>query len=290
MKCDLHIHTLHSGMCTVPVARNFCRECYTVPQEAYEKLKRMGMDLVTVTDHDSIDAVEDLRHYADFFVSEEVTCHLPSGHEAHIAVYDISDRQHIEVQRRRDDLSSLLAYLSEQDLLFSVNHLFSGLTGQRSEEDYEWFESSFSHMESLNGAIVGRANELAVQYAGYFRKTGLGGSDAHTVAAVGSAYTMVRGARNKQEYLDGIRQGHAVALGSSGGYLRLTRDVLLICKEMMRSKPWTLALSPLLLGVPVVLFVNYWSEVAFAERWFGRATGRKGVALGNASVPGEASL
>ena len=35
-----------------------CRECYNDPEEVYETLKRRGMELVTVTDHDSIDAVE----------------------------------------------------------------------------------------------------------------------------------------------------------------------------------------------------------------------------------------
>jgi len=294
--CDLHVHTLHSGMCTVPVARRFCRECYSEPVELYWKLKKRGMDLVTVTDHDGIDAAEELRRYPDFFLSEEVTCHLPGGNEAHIAVYDINDRQHVEIQRRRDDLPSLLAWLNEQGLIFAINHLFSGLTGRRSAADYDWFETGFTHMESLNGAVVGRANELAVQYASYFRKTGLGGSDAHTIASAGSACTLVRGAACKQEFLDGIRAGHAVALGESGGYFRLTRDVLTICANMFREKPWTLALSPLMLGVPPVIFVNYWMEIAFAERWFARAVSGKrmpslsGASLARPSLSGEVSL
>src|SRR5437016_2517592 len=74
MKCDLHVHTHHSGMCTVPVMNRICRESYNDSLEVYETLKRRGMDLVTVTDHDSIDAVEPLRRYPDFFLSEEVSC------------------------------------------------------------------------------------------------------------------------------------------------------------------------------------------------------------------------
>jgi predicted metal-dependent phosphoesterase TrpH len=103
MRCDLHVHTTHSGMCTVPILRKFCRESYNQPLEVYEKLKRLGMDLVTVTDHDSIDAVEDLRSRPDFFLSEEVTCTLPSGNQLHVGVYDITERDHIELQRRRHD-------------------------------------------------------------------------------------------------------------------------------------------------------------------------------------------
>ncbi len=65
MKCDLHVHTIHSGMCTVPVFNRIYRESYNQPEHLYETLKRRGMDLVTVTDHDSIDAAESLRRHED---------------------------------------------------------------------------------------------------------------------------------------------------------------------------------------------------------------------------------
>src|SRR6267378_1508450 len=133
MKCDLHVHTIHSGMCTVPIFKRICRESYSHPFELYDTLKQRGMDLVTVTDHDSIDAAESLRHHRDFFLSEEVSCATPYGTQFHMGVYDITERHHIELQRRRDDFFSLMAYLREQDLFFSVNHAFSGLTGARTE-------------------------------------------------------------------------------------------------------------------------------------------------------------
>src|SRR5689334_13467135 len=126
MTCDLHVHTVHSGMCTVPVASRICRECYSEPEAVYRRLKLLGMDLVTITDHDSIDAGEELRKYGDFFLSVEATCRMPSGTEVHVGIYDISEQQHIETQRRRDDFESLIAYLTAERLFFSVNHLFSG--------------------------------------------------------------------------------------------------------------------------------------------------------------------
>src|SRR5579864_8322583 len=136
MRCDLHVHTRHSGMCTIPVLRQICRESYNDPDAVYETLKRRGMDLVTVTDHDSIDAAERLRRHPDFFLSEEVSCITPSGNELHVGVYGIAERHHVELQRRRDDIPTLAAYLREQRLLFSVNHVFSSLTGRRSDLDF----------------------------------------------------------------------------------------------------------------------------------------------------------
>jgi len=58
MRCALHVHTHASGSCNVPWLRRICRESYNEPLEAYRTLKARGMDLVTVTDHDSIGAVE----------------------------------------------------------------------------------------------------------------------------------------------------------------------------------------------------------------------------------------
>src|SRR5262249_50596155 len=136
MKCDLHVHTIHSGMCTVPLLDRICRESYNDPHQVYATLKARGMNLVTVTDHDSIDAVEPLRRHNDFFLSEEVSCTTSSGTRLHMGVYGIQERDHVELQRRADDMASLLAYLDERQLLFSVNHAFSGLTGARTPADF----------------------------------------------------------------------------------------------------------------------------------------------------------
>src|SRR5882672_6509704 len=103
MRCDLHVHSKHSGNCNIPFFNVFCRESYSDPEEVYHALKRKGMDLVTLTDHDSIEGAERLRRYADFFVSEEVTCRMPSGASVHVGVYNITERQHVEIQRRRND-------------------------------------------------------------------------------------------------------------------------------------------------------------------------------------------
>src|ERR1700721_4774795 len=130
MRCDLHVHTIHSGKCTVPGLSRVCLESYNEPRALYEVLKRRGMNLVTVTDHDSIDAAEELRKYPDFFLSEEVTVTLPSGTEMHAGVYGIREHDHIELQRRRTDTESLLAYALENRLFVTVNHAYSSLTGR----------------------------------------------------------------------------------------------------------------------------------------------------------------
>lgn len=270
MRCDLHVHTIHSGMCTVPVARKFCRESYNDPAAVYEKLKQCGMDLVTITDHDSIDAAESLRKYPDFFLSEEATCRMPSGREVHIGIYDITERQHIAIQRRRDDFYSLLGYLNEQRLLFSINHLLSALTGPRDYSDFVWFESVFPCMETQNGAMPVRSNQFAAELALRMGKAQIGGSDAHTMRGVGSAFTIAPGTRNKTEFLQAIRAGQGIVQGESGSFSKLTWDVWTICSGMMKESPWTRALAPLLAAVPAVILVNCLTEASFSAKWFDR--------------------
>jgi predicted metal-dependent phosphoesterase TrpH len=251
----------------VPVVGRFCRESYNPPQALYAKLKRLGLDLVTVTDHDSIDAAEELRHHPDFFLSEEVTCRAPSGNELHVGVYDIRETQHVEIQRRRDDLPRLAAYLEEQRVFFSVNHVFSALTGRRAADDFDWFEACFPAVEVLNGHLLAPNNQLAARLASHARKITVGGSDAHTLRSAGGAWTEVRGARNKAEFLEGLRRGQARVKGESGNYWKLTRDVLSVSTEMFRDNPRTFPLLPLLLAIPVVTLVNHLIERRFARKW-----------------------
>lgn len=270
MKCDLHVHTIHSGMCTVPVLNRVCRESYNDPHEVYETLKRRGMQLVTVTDHDSIDAVERLRRHPDFFLSEEVSCSASSGTRLHIGVYDIEERDHIELQRRAPDFPSLLAYMYERRLLFSINHAFSGLTGSRVSADFEEFVERFPLVETLNGQMRLTANRYADQMARIAAKPAAGGSDAHTLECLGRTYTEVRGARDAREFLEGLRRGDGVVAGESGDYWKLTRAITSIGLSMMREHPLTLALLPLVALVPLITFANL-----VRETWFAHAWGRK---------------
>jgi predicted metal-dependent phosphoesterase TrpH len=275
MRCDLHVHSYYSGPCQSPSFLGpICRECYSDPEDVYAILKERGMDLVTLTDHDSIEGCEPLRRHPDFFVSEEVTCRMPSGTQAHVGVYDITDRQHIEIQRRRDDLIALLMYLTELRLFFCVNHVFSSLTGRREEEDFEWFQEYFPAMETRNSLMPVGNNRHAMRLARRTRKIALGGSDAHTLASAGTAYTEVEGAATAAEFLSGVRRGIAKPRGKSGSYAKLTRDVLLIAGAMMRERRWTTVMAPLALLVPAVIAANCFSERMFARRWSRRAIPR----------------
>lgn len=263
----MHVHSYISGDCKIPVFSQFCRESYTDPEELYSQLARRGMDLVTLTDHDSIEGCEPLRQHANFFVSEELTCRLPSGTEVHVGVYDITERQHVQLLQRRNDFVSLLAYLSEKRLLFSINHVFSGLTGRRQIEDFAWCRDFFPAIETRNGQILSKANILANLLVRRWDKIELGGSDAHALVSAGTAWTEVPNTTNKEDFLAGLRAGMGRAGGESGSYWKLTRDIFLIIAEMLRHEPLTVLLAPLGGLIPLATMANLWQERLFARRW-----------------------
>ena len=267
MKCDLHVHTHHSGMCTVPVLKRICRESYNDPREVYETLKRRGMDLVTVTDHDSIDAVEPLRRHPDFFLSEEVSCNTEHGTHLHMGVYGMEERDHADLQLRRDDLPRLIAFLNEKRLLFSINHAFSSLTGPRTEADFDDFATRFPAIETRNGQMLEAANRHAAAFAERHGRISMAGSDAHTLACLGRTYTDVASARTPAEFLEGLKQGRGVAIGESGDVRKLTQAVCSIGASLVREKPWTAVLVPLMAFIPAITIVNFVMELSFAAKW-----------------------
>ena len=267
MRCDLHVHSLASGMCNTPGLTRLCRESYSRPSDVYRRCKQLGMSIVTLTDHDSIDAAEALRRYPDFFVSEEVTCRMPTGMEMHLGVYDITERDHLEIQQRRNDFIALVMYLTERKLFFSVNHVFSGLTGSRHADDFRWFASYAPAFEGRNGQMHPQANAHAVGLAKSLRKIALAGSDSHTLSGVARTFTEVPGARTVDEFFAGLRAGFGRIHGAHGSYAKLTAAVFRISAEMFCENPATLALLPLALFVPLVCAGHWLNEIRFFRKW-----------------------
>ncbi|MGB7847139.1 MAG: PHP-associated domain-containing protein [Candidatus Acidiferrum sp.] len=231
------------------------------------------MSIVTVTDHDSIDAAEALRKYPDFFLSEEVTVRMPSGTEMHLGVYGISEKDHAEIQRRRNDFIALLMYLTERKLFFSVNHVFSGLTGRREEQDFNWFASYVPAFEIRNGQMWPEANRSAERLAERFGKIGVAGSDSHTLSGVGLTFTEVRGARTVEEYFTGLRTGRGGVHGQDGSYARLTLDIWSFVGSLLKEKPVAAVILPLTVFLPLITAGHWLNEIRFCRKWAAQLMG-----------------
>jgi predicted metal-dependent phosphoesterase TrpH len=267
MRCDLHVHSTASGMCDTPGLTRIAKESYNQPAEVYERCKRLGMSIVTLTDHDSIDAAEALRKHPDFFLSEEVTVRMPTGTQIHLGVYGITEKDHAEISRRRSDFIALLMYLTERKIFFSLNHVFSSLTGRRSVEDFDWFASYVPAFEVRNGQMWKEANQQAQQLAAKLGKAGVAGSDSHTLSGVARTFTEVPGARTVEEYFAGLRAGRGVVHGLDGGYAKITLDIFNFVGSVLKDRPAAAALLPLTVFIPAVTAFHWLNEIRFCKQW-----------------------
>jgi len=277
MHCDLHVHSRYSGLTGIPLLDQVARECYSDPLEVYDRARQRGMDLVTLTDHDSIEGVVRLAHLPDTFLSEEVTLELDAGRELHINAYGIDERQHRELQARRRDPESLFAFLAEERIPAAVNHLFSALTGARELRDLLLPLGRLPLIEVRNGAMPDGHNQQARRVGRASGMAPVGGSDAHSLAHVARAFTTVPGARSKQEFLAGLRVGRCLPAGRSGSYGRLTTEVALIfaagyaeaVRDLLAGRGSALrlslcaALAPFLPLIPLITAAVYARELRF---------------------------
>jgi predicted metal-dependent phosphoesterase TrpH len=234
MRADLHVHSWHSGYSShLRFLR--ARECYSDPEAVYATAKARGMDLVTITDHDSIDGcLEFLSHHPDandFFVSEEIECLVPNaGFKVHIAAYNIDERIHRDVQPLRGNVFEVADYLRSRSIFYALNHPFFFFKGQIPLDAYLDFAlQSFPAVEVRNGTMLAAQNELAdaiVRHAAQsgVDRTAIGGSDSHTLRGVGTTYTEAPG-RTPEEFLHNLAAGHARPGGVHGSTWREAREI-----------------------------------------------------------------
>jgi predicted metal-dependent phosphoesterase TrpH len=223
LRADLHVHTCHSKVSgTMPFLGS--RDCYSTPADVYRVAKARGMDLVAVTDHDSIDgALEllDIRPDAsDVIIGEEVSCTWPDGNLAvHLGVYGMTESLHREVQPLRRNVFEVIARLRHADVFFSLNHLLHFYRGQIPFERYLRLLDEVPALEVRNGTMLAAHNTLLESLAErravtapMSRVARVAGSDAHTLRRVGLTWTAAPG-RTREEFLHSLRQG----LGRPGG-------------------------------------------------------------------------
>ena len=232
-KVDLHCHSVFSTFKYFRIANT--RDSYNRPEEVYRLAKERGMDFVTLTDHDSIDGclrlLNDHPDLTDFFISEEVETWFPDTRQRiHVNVFDITERQHAEIQRLRDNLYDVHEYLRQERILASANHMFQNYRMRNSPRQYfEEMLRMFDVFEVKNGAMASQHNRLIEDLMAVVReKRGavslVAGSDAHTLSPLARVYTVAE-AETYRGFLDKVRSGECFVWGSEMGFRVLLSDV-----------------------------------------------------------------
>jgi hypothetical protein len=231
MRADLHVHSRFSG------ARHYrragLRDVYTEPAEVYERARKAGMDLVTITDRDTIEGclrlLDSRGDLPDFLIGEEVEASLPdSPLRIHLNVRGIHEADHTEISRLRDNVEDVTAFLRLRELPFCFNHFVGVLpVDLPSARIYCRVLSQFDALEVRNGMQGRHYNDLvsALAVGEAARRSPVafvGGSDAHTLRRVGTTWTEAE-ADSPTAFLEEIRQGRTAA----GGQVRSPSDILM---------------------------------------------------------------
>jgi predicted metal-dependent phosphoesterase TrpH len=235
LRADLHVHTCYSRY-NDNIAFLGVRDCYSRPEAVYAMAKARGMDLVAITDHDTIDGAlalgERMPDARDIIVGEEITCWLPDGDlQVHLGVYGMTESLHHELQPLRRNVFDLVAHLREASVFFALNHLLHFYQPCVSFDAYLRLLDVVPALEVRNGTMVPAHNRLSEQMAaawtpvhGRPRLAAVAGSDAHTLRRVGTTWTEAPG-RNRDEFLSSVRSGLGRPGGRDGGALAVSGDV-----------------------------------------------------------------
>jgi glycosyltransferase involved in cell wall biosynthesis len=117
-KVDFHLHSWASNVTDYYAANAFAiPESYSDPIRLWHLLKARGMQLVTLTDHNSIDGVKAMLDagLADVFMSAEMTTTFPEdGCNVHVTIANVTEAQFAEANRLRPNVYELIAWLDEQ--------------------------------------------------------------------------------------------------------------------------------------------------------------------------------
>lgn len=249
LRVDLHCHSNASNEADEAVLNAIqCPESYSTPDEVYRQAKRRGMDLVTVTDHDSIAGVETLLDRDDVLVGEELTCWFPEDRcKMHVLVWGITAAQHDELQRVADDIYAVAEYVEHQRIAHAVAHPVYRQNDVLERWHLERLILMFKGFELLNGAhsalhrqsleplltglTPGRIDEFSARHGLAPRwpephvKAFTGGSDDHGLFNIGRTWTEFQpDAGTIDDVLECLRTARCRPGGEAGSSLKLAHN------------------------------------------------------------------
>jgi glycosyltransferase involved in cell wall biosynthesis/predicted metal-dependent phosphoesterase TrpH len=217
-RVDLHCHSTASQESKLGVQRAAgLPECATPPQEVYELAKRRGMDLVTITDHDTIAGVLEIADRPDVFVSEELTARFRGEAQAvHVLCFGITPADHDWLQAHNDDVELCAAYMYEREIACALAHPYYHVGAPLTARHRRRLAELFGVWEVRNGARARELNLPAATYVATRDSVGIGGSDDHAGVDIGRTFTAAPAAATPAEFLAHLRAGRVSVHGKQG--------------------------------------------------------------------------
>ncbi len=259
-KVDLHCHSWASDRPSLWLMQRLgCPESFVSPEHVREAAMQRGMDFFTLSDHNTINGAREIAHYGNVFLSEEATTYFPDGVKVHVLCWGITEKQHEEISKAREDIYEFIQYLNENHILHACAHPLHKINGRTTWDHFEKMILLFKRHEGLNGSRLRRLNWITEQVLTHLKpedierlenkhgiaavgerpweKYLIAGSDDHSGLFVGTCYTEVEvGAMTLPALLEGMRRNQLRPRGSSDGCLTLAHQVNSIAYQYYKSK------------------------------------------------------
>jgi len=257
-KADMHVHSKFSSRPSQWILQKLgCPESFTEPIFIYNQAKAAGMDFVTSTDHNVIDGGLHIAHLPGVFLSEEVTTYFPEDRcKLHVLVYGITETQHGEIQRLRENVFDLCGYLRRESLvhalahpLFAVNDTLSidhfeqslllfdvfELNGCRDEMQNTVLRSILADLDRITMEILADRHGLEPLGRTPWKKGLIGGSDDHSSLNIASMHTLAEADR-LDDFLGAVRDGRGLPSGRAATGHALARNLYAIAYQFYRAR------------------------------------------------------
>jgi glycosyltransferase involved in cell wall biosynthesis/predicted metal-dependent phosphoesterase TrpH len=237
-KVDMHCHSTASQESKLGVQRAVgLPECATPPQEVYELAKRRGMDLVTITDHDTIAGVLQIADRPDVFISEELTAHFRGEPQAvHVLCYGITCDDHEWLQTHSGDVELCAGYMEEQEIVCALAHPYYTVAAPLAARHRRRLAELFDIWEIRNGARARELNRPAATYVATREGIGIGGSDDHAGVDIGRTYSETPPARTPRDFLEHVRRGDVLAHGAQGSAAKWAHAAIALAARSFASE------------------------------------------------------
>lgn len=243
VKIDLHVHSKYSGRPSDWFLKRFgANESYTEPEYIYKTAKINGMDFITITDHNKIDASILLKNkYPDEIITGcEFTTYFPEDKcKAHLLVYDITETQFKELDELRESIYKIRDYIKQNDIAYSLAHATYSVNRKLTLEHLEKFILLFDVFEGINGSRNKIGNDIWTKVLMNLTKAHIdllydkyliepisydpwikgftGGSDDHAGLFIGRTYTETQ-ASSILEFLNQLKNKKTIAGGRHNDY------------------------------------------------------------------------
>ncbi len=316
LRVDLQLHSRFSDRPGEWILRRLgMPQSYSEPEALYRALDAAGMTFKTITDHNRLDGGKAIAHYADAFLSEEVTTYFPDGCKIHLLVWNLNEAQHEEIQILRPNIYELSAYLRQQKLPHGVAHPLANINQLLTVDHFERLVLLFRAFEARNGNREPLAQEISNRclatltpekiselanrhnleptHADAHRKVLFASSDDHSGLHPGKTFTQAMQGSTLRDFFSAFEEGAVSVHGPMGDPLTFSSSLYTTVFSFARDKIKRAApVSAGLLGMMAERFLAGQNPTAFsfAERFGHIAESiRTGQAL-DFVKPGETTI